>query len=69
MRWLPGIAIALGILLVIAAKLFAASGTGHGFLVRHACIALSPPVPAGMPAFVRWTHLLLQSLSESGVLA
>ena len=56
--WLLGIAIALGVALVVAAKLYAASSAGRGFLARHACIPLSPPVPAGMPAFVRWTHLL-----------
>ncbi len=56
--WLLGIAITLAIALVAAAKLYFASGAGHQFLARHACIPLSPPVPAGMPAFVRWTHLL-----------
>ncbi len=56
--WLLGIATALGIVLVGAAKVYAASGAGRGFLARHACIPISPPVPAGMPAFVRWTHLL-----------
>jgi sulfoxide reductase catalytic subunit YedY len=56
--WLLGIAAALGVALVVAAKLYAVSSAGHGFLARHACIPLSPPVPAGMPAFVRWTHLL-----------
>jgi sulfoxide reductase catalytic subunit YedY len=43
---------------VVAAKLYRASSAGHGLLARHACVALSPPVPAGMPAVVRWTHLL-----------
>jgi len=56
--WLLGIATVMGIVLVVAAKLYAASGDGRGFLARHACVPLSPPVPAGMPAFVRWTHLL-----------
>ncbi len=56
--WLLGIATVLAIALVVTAKLYAASGAGHGFLARHACIPHSPPVPAGMPAFVRWTHLL-----------
>ncbi|WP_297827192.1 molybdopterin-dependent oxidoreductase [Mycobacterium sp.] len=56
--WLLGIASALGIVVVAAAKLYAASGAGRGFLARHACIPVSGPVPAGMPAFVRWTHLL-----------
>ncbi len=56
--WLLGIPVLLAILLVFAAKLYGASSAGRGFVARHACIALSPPVPAGMPAFVRWTHLL-----------
>ena len=56
--WLGGMAIALAIALVVAAKLYAASSAGRGFLARHACIPLSASVPAGMPAFVRWTHLL-----------
>ena len=56
--WLLGIAAALGVALVVAAKLYAASSAGRGFLARHDCIPLSPPVPAGIPAFVRWTHLL-----------
>ena len=56
--WLLGIAAVLGIVVVAAAKLYWASSAGHGFLARHSCVALSPPVPAGMPAFVRWTHLL-----------
>jgi methionine sulfoxide reductase catalytic subunit len=56
--WLAGIPAALVIVAVVAAKLYAASGAGSGFLARHACIPLSPAVPAGMPAFVRWTHLL-----------
>lgn len=56
--WLPGIAVALAIVLVAAARLYAASSAGRGFLARHSCIPLSPPVPAGMAAFVRWPHLL-----------
>ncbi len=56
--WLLGIGAGVGAVLVVAAKLYAASGTGRRFLARHACIPHSPPVPAGMPAFVRWTHLL-----------
>jgi DMSO/TMAO reductase YedYZ molybdopterin-dependent catalytic subunit/thiosulfate reductase cytochrome b subunit len=56
--WLLGIASALAIVLVVAAKLYVASSAGSRFLARHACIPLSPLVPAGMPAFVRWTHLL-----------
>ncbi|HXT43562.1 MAG TPA: molybdopterin-dependent oxidoreductase [Pseudonocardiaceae bacterium] len=56
--WLLGIAGASGIVVVVAAKLYAASGAGRGFLARHACIPVSGPVAAGMPAFVRWTHLL-----------
>jgi DMSO/TMAO reductase YedYZ molybdopterin-dependent catalytic subunit/thiosulfate reductase cytochrome b subunit len=56
--WLLGIAIAVAVVLVAAAKLYAASSAGRGFLARHACIPLSPVVPAGMPAFVRWAHLL-----------
>jgi len=56
--WLGGIGVAAAVVLVVAAKLYFASGAGHGFLARHACIPLSPPVPAGVPAFVRWTHLL-----------
>jgi thiosulfate reductase cytochrome b subunit len=56
--WLSGIVVALAVVVVIAAKLFAASGAGQNFVAGHACIPHSPPVPAGMPAFVRWTHLL-----------
>jgi sulfoxide reductase catalytic subunit YedY len=56
--WLLAIPLILAIVLVLAAKIYAASSVGHGFLARHACIAHSPPVPAGIPAFVRWTHLL-----------
>jgi methionine sulfoxide reductase catalytic subunit len=56
--WLLGIAVAVAAALVVAAKLYFASSAGHGFLARHACIAVSPPVPTGVPAFVRWTHLL-----------
>jgi methionine sulfoxide reductase catalytic subunit len=56
--WLLGIVAGLTIALVIAAKLFAASSAGRGLLAQFPCIPLSPPVPAGMPAFVRWTHLL-----------
>jgi sulfoxide reductase catalytic subunit YedY len=56
--WLLGIATALTVVAVAAAKLYASSSAGRGFLARHACIPLSPVVPAGMPAFVRWTHLL-----------
>jgi sulfoxide reductase catalytic subunit YedY len=57
--WLLAGAAALGIILVAAAKAYVASGTGRTFLLRHACIASTPPVGrAGMPAFVRWTHLL-----------
>jgi sulfoxide reductase catalytic subunit YedY len=51
-------AIALAIAVVVAAKLYFASSVGQHFLSEHRCIAQSPPVPAGMPAFVRWTHLL-----------
>ena len=56
--WLLAIATALVIALVVAAKLFAASSAGSRFLALHACIPISPSVPAGMPAFVRWAHLL-----------
>jgi methionine sulfoxide reductase catalytic subunit len=56
--WLLGIAAGVGAVLVVAAKVYAASSAGRGFLARHACIAAAPPVAAGMPAFVRWTHLL-----------
>jgi methionine sulfoxide reductase catalytic subunit len=56
--WLLAIAAGLGIVAVVAAKLFADSSAGRGFMARYACIPLSPAVPAGMPAFVRWTHLL-----------
>jgi sulfoxide reductase catalytic subunit YedY len=56
--WLLGIAAGLGVVLVLAAKLYAGSSAGRGFLARHACIPVSGSVPAGMPAFVRWTHLL-----------
>ena len=59
--WLPGVGVAVAIVLVVAAKLYFASGVGHEFLARHACIPLSPPVPAGVPAFVRWTHLGLSA--------
>jgi sulfoxide reductase catalytic subunit YedY len=55
---LLGVLIALAVVLVIAAKLFAKSGAGQGFLTQFPCVPLSPPVPAGMPAFVRWAHLL-----------
>ncbi len=56
--WLSGIAVALAAVGVSAAKLYFASAGGRTFLARHACIPHSPAVPAGMPAFVRWTHLL-----------
>jgi sulfoxide reductase catalytic subunit YedY len=57
--WLLAGAAAAGIVLIAAAKVYVASGTGRGFLRHHACIALASPVShAGMPAFVRWTHLL-----------
>jgi methionine sulfoxide reductase catalytic subunit len=56
--WLLGVAAGLGAIVVGAAKLYAASSAGSRFLTRHACVTTSPPVPAGMPAFVRWTHLL-----------
>jgi methionine sulfoxide reductase catalytic subunit len=56
--WLVGIVVGLAVVLVVAAKLYAASSAGRGFLAQFPCIPLSPPVPAGMPAFVRWTHLL-----------
>lgn len=50
--------VGLAVVLVVAAKLFADSGAGRGFLAQFPCIPLAPPVPAGMPAFVRWAHLL-----------
>ncbi len=56
--WLLGVAAGLGAIVVGAAKLYAASSAGSRFLTQHACVPTSPPVPAGMPAFVRWTHLL-----------
>jgi thiosulfate reductase cytochrome b subunit len=56
--WLLGIVIVIAIVLVIAAKLYAASSEGAEFVAQHACISLSSPVPEGMPAFVRWAHLL-----------
>jgi DMSO/TMAO reductase YedYZ molybdopterin-dependent catalytic subunit/thiosulfate reductase cytochrome b subunit len=56
--WLLGIVIVLSIVSIVAAKLYTGSGAGRGFLARHPCIPVSPPVPAGIPAFVRWTHLL-----------
>jgi methionine sulfoxide reductase catalytic subunit len=56
--WLLGIAIVMAIVLVSAAKIYSASSAGSEFTAQHACISLSSPVPAGMPAFVRWAHLL-----------
>jgi DMSO/TMAO reductase YedYZ molybdopterin-dependent catalytic subunit/thiosulfate reductase cytochrome b subunit len=56
--WLLGIMIVVAIVLVIAAKLYSASSAGAEFVAQHACISLSAPVPEGMPAFVRWAHLL-----------
>jgi DMSO/TMAO reductase YedYZ molybdopterin-dependent catalytic subunit/thiosulfate reductase cytochrome b subunit len=48
----------LGVVLVVAAKLYVNTNVGQGFLAQFPCIPLAPPVPAGMPAFVRWTHVL-----------
>jgi sulfoxide reductase catalytic subunit YedY len=56
--WLLGIMIVIAIVVVTAAKVYAASSAGAEFVAQHACISLSPPVPEGMPAFVRWAHLL-----------
>jgi len=56
--WAIPILTVAGVVLVLAAKLYAASGAGRALMARHLCIARGPPVPHGMPGFVRWTHLL-----------
>jgi len=56
--WLLGFASLLALLVVVAARLYAGSSAGQAFITQFPCIVLAPPVPAGMPAFVRWTHLL-----------
>jgi len=56
--WLLGVVIALGAVSIVAAKVYSATAAGRAFLAQHACIPLSPPEPAGIPAFVRWAHLL-----------
>jgi len=48
----------VGVVVVLAAKLYAASSGGRALTADHLCIAHGPPVPHGIPAFVRWTHLL-----------
>jgi len=48
----------VGVVVVLAAKLYAASSGGRALMASHLCIAHGPPVPHGIPAFVRWTHLL-----------
>jgi len=56
--WAIPILTVLGVVVVVAAKLFAASSAGRALMAQHQCIAWGPPVPHGIPAFVRWTHLL-----------
>lgn len=69
--WLLGIATLAGVILVLAAKILVSTRAGAGFLDRFPCIAGSSSVPVGMPAFVRWTHLLsfffLVSIVRSGL--
>ncbi|PZR98887.1 MAG: hypothetical protein DLM67_04925 [Candidatus Nephthysia bennettiae] len=56
--WAIPILTGAGIVLVLAAKLYAASSAGQALMTAYPCIANGPPVPQGIPAFVRWTHLL-----------
>jgi sulfoxide reductase catalytic subunit YedY len=56
--WLLAAVAGLGVAVVVAAKLYAASSSGRAFLARHVCIAHASSAPVGFPAFVRWTHLL-----------
>jgi sulfoxide reductase catalytic subunit YedY len=56
--WALPILIALAVVLVLAAKLFASSSAGRALMTQYPCIPQDPPVPQGVPAFVRWTHLL-----------
>ncbi len=56
--WAVPVLTVVGVALVVGAKAYAASGAGQGLMAGHPCISHAPPVPQGIPAFVRWTHLL-----------
>jgi len=56
--WAIPILAGVGLVVVLAAKLYAASSAGRELVAHHLCIAHGPPVSQGIPAFVRWTHLL-----------
>ena len=56
--WAIPILTVAGVVIVLAAKLYAGSTAGRALLAQYPCIPHDPPVPQGVPAFVRWTHLL-----------
>ncbi len=53
---LPGLVL-IGVLLVVAFKVFVTTGPGRAFIHAHPCVPTKPSVTPGVPAWVIVTHL------------